>query len=241
MSSQPAAPGPAPGPVERHEIFPTPVWQLPAPAMHRFHDEIKGLLRSLWDQGYFQAHKSGYGYQTQEEIFTPSNLEQMEWVRVLKEQFVAACTEILRERHGHSKALPFDVYCVQGWVLIQTSEQWVDGPWHHHHPATLSGCYYVQTPATREPWEGLLMFQRPEPASVFNEMQAGVRPREGHLTIFPSYLLHRPMPTPSAREWRIAICMDAFVHWNKRFESSLSEYPSREAYDRAAQASLDSG
>ena len=85
------------------------------------------------------------------------------------------------------------------------------------------------------------MFQRPEPASVFNEQQAGVRPREGHLTIFPSYLLHRPMPTHSARDWRIAICMDAFVQWNKRFEDSLSEYPSREAYDRAASASLRSG
>jgi hypothetical protein len=234
-------PAPAPGTAERFDIFPTPVWQVPAPAMAAFHDEIKGLLKNLWDQGYFEAHNSGYGYQTREEIFTPANLERMEWVRVLRDQFVSACNGILRERHGHSKALPFDVYCVQGWVLIQTSEQWVDGPWHHHHPATLSGCYYVQTPVTREPWEGLLMFQRPEPASVFNEQQAGVRPREGHLTIFPSYLLHRPMPTPSARDWRIAICMDAFVHWNKRFEDSLSEYPSREAYDRAASASLRSG
>ncbi len=228
----------SPGPGERFDIFPTPVWQVPAPAMLPFHAEIKTLLEGLWNQGYFEAHNSGYGYQTREEIFTPANLERMEWVRLLKAQFVAACAEILRQRHGHSKALPFDIYAVQGWVLIQTSEQWVDGPWHHHHPATLSGCYYVQTPATREPWEGLLMFQRPEPASVFNETQAGVRPREGHMTIFPSGLQHRPMPTPSATQWRIAVCMDAFVHWNKRFEDPLSRYATRETYDAAARQSL---
>ena len=56
MSGLPAAPDSAPGPAERFEIFPTPVWQVPAPAMLRFHEEIKSLLRSLWDQGYFQAH-----------------------------------------------------------------------------------------------------------------------------------------------------------------------------------------
>jgi hypothetical protein len=157
---------------------------------------------------------------------------------VLKQKFTEACREILQRRHGHSKRMPFDIYCIQGWVLIQTNESWVDGPWHHHHPATLSGCYYVQVPPTKDPAEGLLMFQRPEPNNIFCENMAAVRPVEGCLTIFPSYLMHRPMPTPSATDWRIAICMDAFVHWNKSFEDPLSVYDSPEAYEEAARASL---
>lgn len=219
-------------------IFGTPTWRYPAPEMRVFHDEIKETLRDLWRQGYFQRHGSGYGYQTREELFTPANLEQIEYLRVLKEKFVEACREILRSRHGHSKRMPYDVYCVQGWVLIQTNETWVDGPWHHHHPATLSGCYYVQVPPTRDPTEGLLMFQRPEPNNIFCENMAAVRPVEGCLTIFPSYLMHRPMPTPSATDWRIAICMDAFVHWNKSFEDPLSDYADAEAYEAAARDSL---
>ena len=224
--------------LQTNPIFGTPTWRYPVPEMHRFHDDIKARLRDLWRQGYFQRHGSGYGYQTREELFTPANLENIEYLRVLKASFIDACRQILVNRHGHSKRMPFDIYCVQGWVLIQTSENWVDGPWHHHHPATLSGCYYVQVPATRDPAEGLLMFQRPEPNNIFCENMAAVRPIEGCLTIFPSYLMHRPMPTPTATDWRIGICMDAFVHWNKRFEDPLSDLSAPDAYETATRSSL---
>lgn len=218
--------------LEMNPIFPTPTWRYPVPEMRQFHDGIKAELEKLWQQGYFNKHGSGYGYQTREELFTPRNIENIPWIAVLKERFTAACTEILASRHGHSKRLPFEIYCIQGWVLIQTNESWVEGPWHNHHPATLSGCYYLQVPETRDPTEGLLMFQRPEPTNIFGENMAAVRPLEGHLTIFPSYLMHRPMPTPTAREWRINICMDAFVHWHKRFEDPLTKLEG-EDYDAA--------
>ena len=228
----------ASSPLQTNLIFGTPTWRYHVPEMRTFHDEIRQRLSELWRQGYFRRHGSGYGYQTGEELFTPANLEQIEYLAVLKQEFIAACREILKARHGHSKRMPFDVYCVQGWVLIQTNENWVDGPWHHHHPATLSGCYYVQVPPTKDPTEGLLMFQRPEANNIFCENMAAVRPVEGCMTIFPSYLMHRPMPTPSAADWRIAICMDAFVHWNKSFEDPLADYESPEAYDQATRDSL---
>lgn len=227
--------------LETKLIFGTPTWRYPVPEMRPFHDEIKAQLKELWSQGYFQRHGSGYGYQTREELFTHANLERIEYLRVLKAAFVRACREILAGRHGHAKAMPFDIYNVQGWVLIQTAEGWVDGPWHNHHPATLSGCYYLQVPPVRNPVEGLLMFQRPEPPGIFCENMAAVQPVEGTMTLFPSYLMHRPMPTPSASDWRIGICMDAFVHWKKRTEDPLSVLDGPDAYDEAVRASLERG
>lgn len=226
-------------PLETNAIFGTPTWRYPVPEMLPYHSGIKAELEKLWAAGYFGKHGSGYGYQTKEELFTPRNLENIPWVALLKKRFTAACEEILKTRHGHAKRLPFEIYCIQGWILIQTNENWVEGPWHNHHPATLSGCYYLQVPQTRDPSEGLLMFQRPEPTNIFCENMAAVRPREGHLTIFPSYLMHRPMPTPTAREWRINICMDAFVHWHKRFEDPLESLDTREDYDEALERSRE--
>jgi hypothetical protein len=92
-------------------------------------------------------------------------------------------------------------------------------------------------PETRDPVEGLLMFQRSETPSVFSENMAAVRPVEGQMLIFPSYLMHRPMPTPSAKEWRINICMDAFVHWKKRYEDPLTKLDTLHDYDAAVRAS----
>lgn len=172
--------------LEMNPIFPTPTWRYPVPEMRPFHDGIKAELEKLWQRGYFQQH--GSGYQTREELFTPSNIENIPWIGVLKQHFTTACTEILAGRHGQSKRLPFEIYCIQGWVLIQTNE---------------------------------------------GENMAAVRPLEGHLTIFPSYLMHRPMPTPTAREWRINICMDAFVHWHKRFEDPRAKLDTSEDYAAA--------
>lgn len=227
--------------LETNNLFGTPTWRYPVPEMRPYHDEIKGQLEELWRQGYFNKHNSGYGYQTREELFTEPNLENIPYLRLLKKKFFEACREILSSRHGHSKRMPFDLYAIQGWVLIQTNENWVDGPWHNHHPATLSGCYYLQVPQTRDPAEGLLMFQRPEPSNIFCENMAAVRPIEGQMLIFPSYLMHRPMPTPSAREWRINICMDAFVHWKKRHEDPLTELATAEEYEAAVVDSRGGG
>ena len=218
-------------------LFGTPTWRYPVPEMLPFHGEIKKQLEDLWQQGYFAQNKSGYGYQTREELFTPENLENIAYLRIIKEKFFEACRKILSSRHGHAKRMPFDLYAIQGWMMIQTNENWVDGPWHNHHPATLSGCYYLQVPQTRDPTEGLLMFQKSETPSLFSENMAAVKPVAGQMLIFPSYMMHRPMPTPSAREWRINICMDAFVHWKKRHEDPLTELETPEEYQAAVNAS----
>lgn len=220
----------------RSEIFGTPTWRVPVPELEPFRAALLADIRARWEQGDFERHANGYGYQSRGELYTAGALAQLEYLRVLKQRFVATCQEILRLRHGHAKNLPFDIYAVQAWILVQTNESWVDGPWHNHHPATLSGCYYFQVPQRGVGAEGLLMFQRLEPPNIFCPNMAAVQPVQGHLVVFPSYLMHRPTPCPSAETWRISINMDAFVHWKKRIEDPLSEL-SAENYQSAVAAS----
>jgi hypothetical protein len=229
-------PLPADASVSRTEIFGTPTWRVAVPEMESFRSRLLGDIRTSWDKGPFERHAHGYGYQSRGELYSTVLLEQHEYLRVLRERFVATCREILRLRHGHAKNLPFDIYAVQAWILVQTNESWVDGPWHNHHPATLSGCYYFQVPQRGAGTEGLLMFQRPEPPNIFCPNMAAVQPLQGHLIVFPSYLMHRPTPCPSAETWRISINMDAFVHWKKRLEEPLTTLSS-ENYNAAVLAS----
>lgn len=222
--------------IPRNDIFGTPTWRVPVPELEPFRESILEQIRLRWEQGDFERHAHGYGYQSRGELYTAAALGEQEYLRILKDRFVATCRGILRQRHGHSKNLPFDIYSVQAWILIQTSEAWVDGPWHNHHPATLSGCYYFQVPQRGAGVEGLLMFQRPEPPNIFCPNMAAVQPAQGHLIVFPSYLMHRPTPCPSAEAWRISINMDAFVHWKKRTEEPLTELAA-ENYNAAVEAS----
>lgn len=222
--------------IPRTDIFGTPTWRIPVPELEPFRDSIQAEIRARWERGDFERHAHGYGYQSRGELYSPAALAEHEYLRILKDRFVATCREILRVRHGHAKNLPFDIYSVQAWILIQTNESWVDGPWHNHHPATLSGCYYLQVPQRGAGVEGLLMFQRPEPPNIFCPNMAALQPLQGHLIVFPSYLMHRPTPCPGAESWRISINMDAFVHWKKRIEEPLTKL-SAENYSSAVEAS----
>ena len=59
------------------------------------------------------------------------------------------------------------------------------------------------------------MFQDTQAGNIFRAAYHSVRPETGALVIFPSYLLHKPSPCPSATDLRIGINMDAYVEWSR--------------------------
>jgi len=84
----------------------------------------------------------------------------------------------------------------------------------HHHPAGwVSGVYYSQIPGavtTTDPTHGgWIEFGRPHPTIPEPAMERirFIRPEEGILILFPSYIFHRTIPNPTADE-RISFSFD---------------------------------
>lgn len=225
-------------PLETQALFSVPIWRSSLPEMAEHEAGLREWILRDWREGRFQRHANGYGYQTTPILYEDSMLAAHPELRILKQAFKARVEKILRQRTNHTTYLLAEPYAFMAWILIQTNEEWVNGTWHDHFPATISGCYYLQMPETRNEAEGALAFHRPGAPDSFVEQVQYVKPRQGDFILFPSQLVHRPQPCPSAQGIRISINMDAFVHWRHWQEEGKPRiHPER--YGMLVQQSLD--
>jgi len=199
-------------PIRRADIFSINTWQTRLPAFEAHLDQAVADLMTRWQGGEFVEHKHGYGYNSDTGQFSDANLARYPYLAALRDGFVAACARILEGRQPYAARLNYDVTAVRAWFRIQTPQE-PAFPWHHHAPAVLSGCYFMQIPDTPGEDEGKLLFQNPDQSDLFMPRMSAVDPAAGDLIIFPSYLLHMPTPSPSASGLRIGINMDLFVAW----------------------------
>ncbi len=199
--------------LKRHNLFSVPIWKSKIPELEPYVASLRSQILEWWEQGEFRRHQHGYGYQTPSNLFASAMLEKLPGLQVLQQAFSERVTSILSQRENHTVHLPPQQYASMAWVLVQTNEEWVNGSWHDHAPSLLSGCYYLQQPETDSELEGALAFQRPGAVDAFVQQVQYVKPQQGDFILFPSYLSHRPEPCPSAKDLRISINMDAYVHW----------------------------
>ena len=102
----------------------------------------------------------------------------------------------------------------------------------------ISACYYLQVPETAAEHEGALAFQRPGSQDMFVEHVQRIKPQEGDFILFPSHILHRPEPCPSAEGLRITLAMDAYVDWVHQRGEGREDIPEDE-FQRRLMESLD--
>jgi len=200
--------------VQRLDLFSTPVWRSRLPEFEPHAEAMRQWILGEWNRGSFKRGAHGYGYQTPPTLFSPAMLARQPALNVLKQAFGRRVLEILGQRTNHYVHLCPEVHAYMAWVLVQTNEKWVNGTWHDHAPALISGCYYLQIPETDGELEGALAFMRPAQADGFVRQIQSVIPAQGDFILFPSSLTHRPQPTPTARGLRISINMDAYVRWS---------------------------
>jgi len=97
---------------------------------------------------------------------------------------------------------------------------------HHHMPDEISGVYYYQVPEqaplnTEENnrYEGHLYFVSPVVGHYVSLITAPlqkvfIKPKEGQLILFPSYLEHGVMTCDNKKKARISISFNASIHHN---------------------------
>ena len=101
----------------------------------------------------------------------------------------------------------------QLWVNVNKKGDW--NTIHQHGQYTLAGTYYVKVPED----SGRIVFRDPRPAAIGNKFMVdrfdkgeffNIKPLEGSLIIWPSYLDHFVEPSNSDEE-RISISFDVVV------------------------------
>ena len=201
--------------LQNTSVFGLPVWRMHVPEFVPYHEEVVSYIQEYQESGKFEAHKHGYGYQTIEDAFSVAEINLRPHVSILKGAFINACNTILEKRCNYVKNMDFNISQLQAWLLLQTEESWAEDAWHNHYPAILSASYCVQMPKVKTATEGRLLFRDPGTPNIFTDPVVPILPAEGYMTIFPSFLEHRPTPTPSADKWRITLNMDAFISWKQ--------------------------
>ncbi len=196
--------------LEQVNVFPLPVFQMAVPALAPHHDAIVDAFREKIDSGALPRNAHGFGYQT------PANLlDERAWPapwfrEILAPSFRAACQRILANActdwEPGMKRRWVNTMTI-AWGVVQTGDTGGDNPWHTHVPALLSACYYVRMSARQD--EGNFQFMNPLAANLFQPRVGELRPREGRMLVFPSFLNHRPSLSPHlGDDLRISLCLD---------------------------------
>ena len=188
--------------IRQENLWPTPYWYtniwefIRSETRVTFNEDFTG-----WVQGQMEKNKSVIksnrgGWQS--DLYSPDHVE----FKPLVEQIVEVCQH-----------LPLNIKQIQIpqlWVNVNKKGDW--NTIHQHGQYTLAGTYYVKVPED----SGRIVFRDPRPAAIGNKFMVdrfdkgeffNIKPLEGMLIIWPSYLDHFVEPSNSDEE-RISISFD---------------------------------
>lgn len=192
--------------LQRREFFATPIFRAMLPELLPYREQLKRDVLAMVDSHQTLDVRVYEGLQTEATLFMR---EEKHW-RMLHDSFVQLCEAIEkeeREKRGNlfgREAVKFlKATC---WAYIQTAD--TGGTDHHTHlPNRWSAVYYLQLPDDMSETEGGTVFDDPRQPVTNDEVI--IKFGDGEMCIFPSWLRHAPVPSPSSRETRITLAMDA--------------------------------
>lgn len=201
-------------PLGQGEIFGVPTWKSSIPEFVPYHGQVMDDLERRWNAGEFGYDRYGSGHNTGTDQFSDEVLADHPHYALIRDAFVDRVHRILARRYGHAAKCDYEITDILCWLRILTPDE-TRCPWHNHHPAMISACYYIATPEVSGEGEGDLVFENPDHMDVLRPPAFSVHPQAGDFILFPSYLMHQPKPIPSANSWRVNFNMDAYVTWRR--------------------------
>lgn len=195
------------------QVFPTPIYYDPRAAEPTLNatlaDTIRTLAANNKSDDSFRAHRGGY---YSPGTFFDSNLPGVAGARAVVQNGLQAFFNEL------GVAPTIERVELQSWVALTRAGDYQTP--HVHGGSMLSGVYYCVMPDAPEP-EGCIDFITPIDAQEMTFLKGlsrsfcRVKPVEGSLAIFPSYLRHYTHPFQSGGD-RICVVFNAVVRQRPR-------------------------
>ena len=190
--------------IRQQNIWPTPIWQTQVWEFMRsktrvtFNEDFIGWIQGKMkdDNSVRKSNRGGW----QSDLFKPDG----EFEPLAKE--IAGFV-------SHINLGIEKIKIPQLWLNVNKKGDW--NTIHQHGQYTLAGTYYVKVPED----SGRIVFRDPRPAAIGNKFMVdrfdkgefyNIKPLEGMLIIWPSYLDHFVEPSNSDEE-RISISFDVNV------------------------------
>ena len=190
--------------IKQEMLWPTPYWYthiwefIRSETRVTFNEDMIGSIQGMIekDKGVIKSNRGGW----QSKLLPPNG--ELEPLSVQIAEFCKSINLDINEI-----AIP------QMWINVNKKNDW--NTIHSHGQYTLSGTYYVKVPKD----SGHIVFRDPRPAAINNNFFVKrfdkgefykIKPIEGMLIIFPSYLDHFVEPN-NADEDRISISFDVVV------------------------------
>ena len=190
--------------IKQEMLWPTPYWYthiwefIRSETRVTFNEDMIGSIQGMIDkdEGVRKSNRGGW----QSELLPPNG--ELEPLSVEISEFCKSINLGINE-----------IVIPQMWINVNKKNDW--NAIHLHGQYNLSGTYYVKVPKD----SGQIVFRDPRPAAMTNNFMVNrfdkgefrkVKPIEGLLILFPSYLEHFVEPS-NADEDRISISFDVVV------------------------------
>ena len=199
------------------EIFSVPVWHYSLPNFNQSKDEILSGVRKIRNSDSGGQHSNYKGYQSNL-LHEYANLPEFNSIF----SFIRSVS--VPEVFNDFGMIENIEYTMNAWVNINTKNCFNDIHNHIMHPQTsikngtiilFSGVFYVNCPPNsghlsfvshlmNSLWNGLSIVKT---RNKYSSQSSSIKPEEGQLYIWPSYLWHMVFPNESDEE-RISIAFD---------------------------------
>ena len=190
--------------IKQEMLWPTPYWYthiwefIRSETRVTFNEDMIGSIQGMIDKdkGVIKSNRGGW----QSELLPPNG--ELKPLSIEIEEFCKNINLGINE-----------IVIPQMWINVNKKNDW--NVIHSHGQYNLSGTYYVKVPKD----SGNIVFKDPRPAAMTNNFMVNtfdkgefrkVKPIEGLLILFPSYLEHFVEPS-NADEDRISISFDVVV------------------------------
>lgn len=192
----------------------------PSPVLIRHFELTKILNTALYNEVWLLCHEGNDGYRSTygglrsySNFFDNPSYAMQELKMMIENTLSEYCNSFLAMMIKLEPNSSFD-FIITPWAYLLSPGDFMKP--HVHPDGFISGCYYVRVPETKHADEGAIVFEAPDNGRSLSRIPTTanntsiLRPKEGNMVLFPSYLPHYGVPFSEGK--RAVIAFDIILN-----------------------------